>query len=248
MIISGNVSFNGVQQKPFVREPGNTTTTNDSAPEIRTNNLPASAWQANRLPFTSLKISAEDFKDKMHNKIDKIKDGSYVKAVRDKAVLLEEKGRAVLNIQGPLEVQCEGVEKQDAAALKEKFQNIASVDDLKTALQDPRIPDNVPVVITEPASQNFKVFMGEVERGNATNNKDMATAIVKKALEGMGEDQVVMPDISIEASRKELVLSLIDHLKAGMDYEPLSLVYSPFFSFKSGDELKVDLPLPVYER
>lgn len=216
--------------------------------KLSTDKIPVSAWQANKLSFGSFKISTDEFKAKMQEKVDKILAGTYQRAKVSKEELFEQRTEIVKNIKGPVALECQAVSGETFAELNKDFARVKNTADLYKLLNDPRIPDNEPMVIRDISSENYNQFMSEVERGNATNDVQQATAAVESALKDMKEKDIEIPEFNIKVSRKSLAIALIDHVSAGLPYEPMSLLASPYFSFKSGDELSVEVIKPVYER
>ncbi|MGD9581382.1 MAG: hypothetical protein AB7V50_08405 [Vampirovibrionia bacterium] len=210
--------------------------------------MPASAWQANMMPFGSIKLPVSDFQTKMQNKIDQIRKGTFKRHHVPKAEAFQMKEKAIKNISGPLVLECSGIDTNVLADLNKEFAQVTSKEDLYKLIQDTRIPDNTPITITEPFSDNYKAFIKEVDRGNATNDIKQATEIVEKASKEMKGSNIEIPELEIKVSRKVLLLNIIDHLNAGLKYEPLELVASPHVSFVSGDEVDINLIKPVYER
>jgi hypothetical protein len=208
------------------------------------------AWQANTIPFASIKLSTSDFKDKMQQKIDLIREGKFERQKRTKAEVMQTKAEAVLNIKGPLVIECSEMKLDALESINRKFARVENINDLRALLDDPSIPANTPIVIGDRASQNYKTFINEVDKGNATEDVKEATAIVQAALNEIKGQEIELPEIAIKVSRKELAIGLIDHLKAGLKYEPFSIVASPFMNFRNGvpNEIAVDIFEPVYKR
>lgn len=205
--------------------------------------FPAFAWKANILPFGSVKISVDSFK----NNVDKILKGDpSVKISKEDAYKL--KGEAIKNITGPLVLECKDIKAEDLKELNQAFAEVKTGKDLRTLLDDPRIPETSPIVVTQPASENFKGYMKAVQKASATKDGSKASAIIENAAQTMKGQEVEIPEILISASRKEYVQSLIDHIDAGFDYEPLTIAYSPLFNFRPGEknEISVKLFNPLY--
>jgi hypothetical protein len=212
--------------------------------------IPSFAWKANMLPFGSIKLSVEEFKTKMQTKIDNIRNGTHKRKTVEKPELNRLKENAIKNITGPLVLECPDIPKVDLEALNKEFAKVKSVDDLYKLMDDPRIPANKMIIITEPYTENYAKFMAEVVKGNATNDVEQATAIVEAAAKGMEGDKIELPEIVIKVSHKEFVQNIIDYLKAGNDYDPGEFINSPYFNIHWGEknELTIDLLKPVYER
>lgn len=246
MLIKNNtVTFT---QQPLQSRKTNSNNERLSEQKTSFKSLPASAWQANMLPFGSLKVSVNDFRTKMQAKINSIRNGTFKRNPIPKAEAFKLKENAIKNISGPLILECADIEKNILADLNKEFAKIASTEDLYKLINDPRIPNNIPLTITEPSTDNYNKFMAEVKRGNATNDVEQATAIVEKASKAMQGEEIEIPELEIKVSRKVLLTSIIDHINAGLNYEPLELVASPYISFNSGDEIDINLIKPVYER
>lgn len=212
--------------------------------------IPSFAWKANMLPFGSIKLSVSDFKAKMQSKIDNIRAGSHKRKTVDKAELYKQKENAIKNISGPLLLECPDIPEADLKALNEEFARVKSADDLHKLMDDPRIPSDKMIIITEPYTENYAKFMKEVVKGNATNDVEKATAIVEAATKAMQGDNIELPEIVIKVSHKEFVQNIIDFIKDGNEYSPSEFINSPYFNIKWGEknELTIDLLKPVYER
>lgn len=246
MLIKNN-TINFTQQSKQMQKPDNINAV-ISTQKTNFDSLPAAAWQANMLPFGSVKLSVNDFRDKMQAKLDSIRNGTFERTTIPKEETYKLKENAIKNISGPLVLECAGLEKDVLTALNKEFAKITSTLDLYKLINDPRIPDNTPITVTEPYTENYSKFMAEVTRGNATNDVEQATNIVEKASKEMQGKNIELPELEIKVNRKALLTNIIDHINAGLKYEPLELVSSPYMSFISGDEVDIKLIKPVYER
>jgi hypothetical protein len=253
MFVRSKVPFTEKIPEHLKHQVMNEVTTNFQTPEYQslpTRDIPSFAWQANKLSFGSLQVPADQFKSKMQAKLDKIKDGSFKHPAIDKAEINKAKPQAILNLSGPLKIESTEIKQADLANLNKAFQHIKNIDDLYQMLANPVVPSDTPITITDMSSENYNLFMKEVKRGNDTNNVEQVVAIVDAATRDLKGETVLVPEISIKASRKELILNLIDHLKAGQEYDPFAIATSSYFHFKNDqpNEISVDLTKPVYDR
>lgn len=232
--------------------------------------LPAFAWKANMLPFCGEKKSkykyspgtmqVSEFKTRMQSKLDKILEGTYTPPkAKSREALFKMKGEAIKTITGPLELQAEGIEPVVLADLNKQFAKVKDSNDLLALLKDERIPELIPLKITQPASENYKQFMAAVHKGNTTKNVPEAVAIANEALQQMQGETITIPRIELNVSRKGLAIGLMEHLKAGLEYDVADLMYSPYIKFLTNqerhelgdlpkDNLSIDIIQPVYSR
>lgn len=246
MKISGNISFNGVSYQSRTRKSKKVSVLNK--PIVQNDSrMSAIAWRANMLPFTAVKLSTDDFKAKMLDKLDRIRQGTYTRPER--AEQMKHKGEALLNLTGPLKLVCDAVSSSDLKDINVAFANVKDSKDLIQLLRDPKIPDNVDIIITEPSTANYDSFMKEVVRGNATNDVTQATAIVEKATNELPGDVIDVPELSIKSNSKSLIIGLLEHMNAGLEYTSEAILSSPYIDIFSRPRNEIEVTSKtIYEK
>ena len=224
MLVSNNISLKSYAQLSYQKDlKTKPALNNTSQVALETKTIPAFAWKANTIPFCSIKMPVEDFKDKMQKKIDKIKEGTYEKSKTDKAAQVVMKTEAIAKLKGPLVLKCENIKDSTLEELNKEFANIKDNLSLYNLIDDPRIPEEASLTITELPSNNYKDILEVALAASHIDDVKKSTAMVEEALQKMEGEEIIIPDFAINASRKELVKSIISHVNDGYEFEPESI-------------------------
>lgn len=204
------------------------------------NDISSEFWKANRLSFAKKTIQTETLKTKIY-------DDTSVLETKIKKANKANKTQALRNMEGPVRITSNEIDKPTLKLLNKEFAKTRSLDDIKTVLQNPMIPSNVPITITEVASGQYKDFLKSLHKADkeSTSPMDKVNRINHLTTNLQG-NTIQVPQVSLSVSTKELAIALINHIQAGREYSKKELYSeSPFFNdvFQEGGTYKISVNL-----
>lgn len=180
-------------------------------PETSMFDIPASAWQANTMmPVTNLFANIER---------------EFAQVQKEMAQMSTAIHQQIKDVTAPLKQ--EAAKEAKLEAMKgEALLNIQG----PVTIQSPGIPANKLQQLNKKLENVDSLSDLEKVLKSRTVPKDTPLVISQPSEEGS-------PKLTIEASRKELVLDLIDYMQKGNEYNCQKIITSEAIDFKNGDSL-----------